>query len=86
MNRFDNQTMKMIPSEHFLVKGLKTTFDFSGLIPLYQHVLENFSAIDVSEKYEWNTGRATIIYALNKKQNTINLITGWVGNRKKVTR
>jgi len=83
MSRFNTQTMKMIPSEHFLVKNLKATFDLSGLISLYQHVVDNFNTLDAEEKYEWNTGRATIIYALNKKENTINLITGWIGSRRK---
>lgn len=75
--------LRVNPTEHFWVKGLKRSFDLSGLVPLYIHVSKNLDSIERNQELEWNIGRATIIYSVDEN-NTIYLISGWVGNRKKV--
>lgn len=74
--------IRMNPTEHFLVKGLKRAFDLSGLVPLYIYVSNNLDTITRGKDLEWNIGRATIIYSVDDN-NTIHLISGWVGNRNK---
>jgi hypothetical protein len=74
--------LRMSPSEHFWVKGLKRAFDLSGLVPLYLHVSTNLETIKKNEDMEWNTGRATIVYSVDDSK-TIHLISGWAGNRQK---
>jgi len=74
--------LRVKPTEHFLVSGIKRAFDLSGLVPLYIHVSGNLNSIQKNKDLEWNIGRATIIYSVDN-DNTIHLISGWVGNRKK---
>lgn len=74
--------LRMAPREHFWVKGLKRAFDLSGLVPLYIHVANNIDTIEKHKDMEWNIGRATIIYSVDDKE-TIHLISGWAGNRRK---
>ncbi|WP_294963359.1 hypothetical protein [Sulfurimonas sp.] len=76
--------LKVNAREHFLVKGLKQPFDVSAIIPIYLHVSENLKKIERDTDMEMDIGRATIIYSVDK-HNTIHLISGWVGNRKKAT-
>jgi len=72
--------LRMQPREHFWVKGLKRAFDLSGLVPLYIYVSNNLDTITRNESLEWNIGRATIIYSIDNN-DTIHLISGWVGSR-----
>jgi len=74
--------LRVLPSEHFWVKGLKRAFDLSGLVPLYLHVSSNLDTIIRNVNLEWNIGRATIIYSVDDN-DTIHLISGWAGNRNK---
>jgi len=74
--------LRMNPKEHFWVQGLKRSFDLSGLIPLYLFVSSNLETIERNIDHEWSIGRATIIYSVDSC-NTIHLISGWVGDRKK---
>jgi len=75
--------LRINPSEHFLVKGLKKAFDYSAIVPIYIHVSENLEKIERNVNMEMDIGRSTIIYSIDES-NTIHLISGWVGNRKKV--
>jgi len=75
--------LQIKPTEHFYVNGIKRSFDLSGLVPLYIYVSDNLKSIKRNQDLEWNIGRATIIYSVDN-DNTIHLISGWVGNRKKV--
>ena len=77
--------LRMNPREHFWVKGLKRAFDLSGLVTLYLYVANNLDTIKRNKDLEWNIGRATIIYSVDDN-DTIHLISGWAGNRKKETR
>jgi len=74
-------TFKLNAKEHFWVSGLKRAFDLSGLMPLYLYVSKNYKEIHQNKDYEFTIGKATIVFSVNGK--TIDLITGWVGNRKK---
>jgi len=73
--------LRINPSEHFWVKGLKRAFDLSGLVPLYIHVSNNLDSISKNKDLEWDIGRATIVYSVDNA-NTIHLISGWSGSRK----
>jgi len=72
----------IVPKEHFWVKGLRKTFDLSGLVPLYLHVSNNLDKIVRNKDFEITIGKSTIVYSLSDN-NEIQLISGWVGNRKK---
>ena len=74
--------LRINPREHFWVKGLKKPFDVSGIIPLYLHVSKNINTINRNTDMEFDIGIATIVYSVDKT-NTIHLISGWAGNRKK---
>jgi hypothetical protein len=74
--------LRMNPKEHFLVSGIKRSFDLSVLVGLYAHILRNIGNINKGENLEYTIGRSTVIYSIDE-YNTINLITGWSGNRKK---
>lgn len=65
-----------------LLQGLKRSFDLSGLVPLYLEVSSNLASIERNKSLEMNIGRATIVYSVDN-DNTIHLISGWVGNRRK---
>lgn len=66
-----------------LLQGLRRSFDLSGLIPLYLEVSTNLATIERNKNLELNVGRATIIYSVDDN-DTIHLISGWSGNRKKI--
>ena len=74
---------KIVVKEHFWVKGLKESFELSGLIPIYAHVQKNWDSIIAEDDIELNIGTSTIVFSLNTRKDTIFLITGWIGNRKK---
>ncbi|MCT7591516.1 hypothetical protein [Aliarcobacter butzleri] len=74
-------SLKIIPREHFWVSGLKRAFDLSAIMPLYLYVLNNLEKIERNKDLEITIGSSTIVYQVNKKDD-IQLITGWVGNRK----
>lgn len=73
--------LKIIPKEHFWVSGLKRAFDLSAILPLYFYVINNLDNIERNKDLELTIGSSTIIYQVNKNDD-IQLITGWVGNRK----
>lgn len=75
--------LRVNPREHFLVKGLRKVFDYSAIVPIYLHVSETLETIERNVDMEMDIGRATIVYSVDEK-DTIHLISGWVGNRKKV--
>lgn len=77
--------LRVNPSEHFLVKGLRSAFDMSAIVPIYIHVSNNLDTIEKNVDMEFDIGRATIVYSVDQS-NTINLISGWVGNREKGAR
>jgi hypothetical protein len=74
---------KIVVKEHFWVKGLKESFELSGVIPIYAYVQKNWDNIVAGEDNELNIGTSTIVFSLNSRKDTIFLITGWIGNRKK---
>lgn len=74
-------SLKIIPREHFWVSGLKRAFDLSAIMPLYLYVLNNLEKIERNKDLEITIGSSTIVYQVNNKDD-IQLITGWVGNRK----
>ena len=74
--------IRIIPSEHFWVQGLKRTFELSCLVPLYIQVSQNLKTIERDVEQEFSIGRVTILYSVGF-DNNIKLITGWVGNRSK---
>lgn len=74
-------SLKIIVKEHFWVSGLKRAFELSALMPLYLYVLNNLEVIEKNKNLEFTIGSSTIIYQVNKKDE-IQLITGWIGNRK----
>ena len=76
--------IRIIPSEHFWVQGLRRAFELSCLVPLYIQVSQNLETIERDEEYEFSIGRVTVLYSVGI-DNNIQLITGWVGNRKKVS-
>ncbi len=78
---FDTQPFKLLPKEHFWVSGLKRNFELSALIQLYLHVMNNFETLTQCVK-EITIGSSTIVFQVDEKNN-INLITGWIGSRKK---
>lgn len=76
-------TFKIKGKEHFWVQGLKRDFNLEGVIPIYVHVQKNKQHIQPGVPIEFSIGFATIVFSLNKEKDTITLITGWVGNRKR---
>lgn len=78
---FDSQPFKLVPKEHFWVSGLKRNFELSALIKLYLYVMNNVETLSQCVK-EFSIGRSTIVFQLDEFKN-INLITGWIGSRKK---
>lgn len=74
--------LQVKPREHFLVKGLRKAFDMSAIVPIYIHVSNNLDSIERGIDIEFDIGRATIIYSVDA-DDTIHLISGWAGNRKK---
>jgi len=74
--------LQILPSIHFLDAAKEREFEFSGLITLYIHVSNNLGSIEKNVQHQWDIGRATIVYSIDL-MNNINLITGWVGSRKK---
>jgi hypothetical protein len=73
--------LKINAKEHFWISGLKRSFDLSAITPLYLYVSNNYKDLDNGKDYEFTIGRSTICFSV--QNNTINLITGWAGNRKK---
>lgn len=76
---------KIRGSEHFFVKGIREDFDMSAIVSIYAHILKNIDSIKRGIEQEFDIGRATIVFSLDK-YDTIHLITGWTGNRKKTQR
>jgi len=72
--------IKMNSREHFQLNSIKRQFDLSILFPLYEFVKNNIGKFHINQKYEFTTGRSTVIYSIDSN-NTIQLITGWVGER-----
>lgn len=77
--------LKIKPKEHFFVQGLKRAFDLSAVPKIFEFVSNNLDSIKKNEPREWCTGTSTIVYSVDDN-NTIHLITGWVGSRKKEAR
>lgn len=75
-------SLKINPKEHFWVSGLKRAFELSAIIPLYIYVLNNLEMIERNKDLEFTIGTSTIVYQVSKNDD-IQLITGWVGQRKK---
>lgn len=65
-----------------LFSGLKRAFELSAIIPLYIYVLNNLETIERNKDLEFTIGTSTIVYQVSKNDD-IQLITGWVGQRKK---
>jgi hypothetical protein len=76
--------LRMNPREHFHVSGIKRQFDLSVLVPMYLHVSSNLNSIERGIDMEFSIGRSTVKYSVDD-EDVIHLITGWVGNRKKIT-
>lgn len=74
--------LKISPKEHFFVQGLKRAFELSAIPAIYDFVSNNLDSIKRNEANEWCIGTSTIVYSVDEN-DTIHLITGWVGNRKK---
>ena len=75
-------SLKINPKEHFWVSGLKRAFEVSAKIPLDIYVLNNLETIERNKDLEFTIGTSTIVYQVSKNDD-IQLITGWVGQRKK---
>ena len=74
-------SIKITSKEPFWVSGLKRAFELSALVPLYVYVLNNIDNIKRNADLEFTIGSSTIVYQINKNDE-IQLITGWVGQRK----
>lgn len=74
--------LKIRPKEHFFVQGLKRAFELSAIPAIYDFVSNNLDSIKRNEPNEWCIGSSTIVYSVDEN-NTIHLITGWVGSRNK---
>ncbi|MBW6487503.1 hypothetical protein [Sulfurimonas sp.] len=78
----NNNPLKIRPKEHFFVQGLKRAFELSAIPAIYEFVSKNLDSIRRNEPNEWCIGTSTIVYSVDDN-NTIHLITGWVGSRNK---
>jgi len=76
--------LKIEAKDHFLVQGLKRGFDMASIVSLHDYVVKNLKEIARGKNLEHHIGRATVIYSVDEN-DTIHLITGWVGNRNKET-
>lgn len=74
--------LKIRPKEHFFVQGLKRAFELSAIPAICDFVSNNLDSIKRNEPNEWCVGSSTIVYSVDEN-NTIHLITGWVGSRNK---
>ena len=74
--------LKIEAKDHFLIQGLKRGFDMAMIVSLHDYVVKNLKGIVRGKNLEYHIGRATVIYSVDE-QDTIHLVTGWVGNRKK---
>lgn len=74
--------LRINPRRHFLDSKEKRQFDLSVLVPMYLYVSKNLGSIDRDIDHEFSIGRSTVVYSVDAN-DTIHLITGWVGNRKK---
>ena len=72
----------IVPTMHFMMQWFKREFQLSALIPLYIYVKNNIDYITLDEEIELQCQTSSIIFSVDKN-NHINLITGWKGNRKK---
>lgn len=77
--------MKIIPKEHFLIQILKRGFELSAIPKIHTHVVKNLSIIGKNKPHEWSNGSSTIVYMVDDNE-TIHLITGWIGSRRKETK
>lgn len=72
---------RIVPKEHFWIRGLKREFELSVLVPMYLYISNNIEKIEKHVDQEFTIGRSTVKYSVTHA-NTIHLISGWVGNRK----
>lgn len=75
-------TFKIIPSLHFVKQLVLRELELSVLVPAYMYVRERLDTLEKGVEMEMDIGRATLVYSIDKN-NSIRLITGWVGNREK---
>ena len=71
--------MKIIPTKHFVERLGERSFDLSVIAKLHMEIANN----PYSRIFEVTTGNATIV-AVREKPDLVKLITGWIGNRKKM--
>ena len=72
----------IICDKHFWKRGIDRNFELSALAPLYAFVSKNINEIPRDTNVELSIGSSTIIFSLTEN-DTIQLKTGWKGNRKK---
>ncbi|MDX4028337.1 hypothetical protein [Aliarcobacter skirrowii] len=70
----------IVCDKHFWKRGIDRNFELSALVPLYAFVSKN--EIPRNKNVELSIGSSTIIFSLTEN-DTIQLKTGWKGNRKK---
>lgn len=72
----------IVCDKHFWKRGKDRDFELSALAPLYAYVQKNLDQIPRDINVELSIGSSTIIFSLTEN-DTIQLKTGWKGNRKK---
>lgn len=74
--------LKIIMREHFHVKSIRAEFDMSVVVSMHDYVLKHLAEIERNVNLEYSEGNATVIYSVDD-DDTICLVSGWPGNRKK---
>lgn len=72
---------RFFPTKHFVGKLANGMFDLAVIAKLTDEVRQNPNQL----RYEVTTGNATVVAERIKNKNTLKLVTGWIGNRKKET-
>ncbi len=80
--KLQTPAVKVLPTVHFLVQLIKRSFELTAIIPAYMYLIKNKADIKTGEVFEFDIGRSTLVCSVDEN-NTIWLITGWVGNREK---
>ena len=83
--RAKTPTFKIIPSLHFVKQLVLRELELSVLIPAYMYVRERLEFLERGVEMEMDIGRTTLVYSVDEN-NSIRLITGWVGNRQKTSK
>ena len=72
-------------SRHFFQKGAANPFSLTAVLKLGKYVEAHKSSLPRNKELEFTTEDTTIVYSVDKK-GMLHLVTGWVGQRKRVKR